>query len=220
VHIVVTGCGRVGAQLAQFLSYEGHDVVVIDKDENSFKRLAGGFNGVTMAGVAFDEGLLVEAGIERADALAAVTNFDNTNLMVAEIATRIFDVPTVVARLYNPEKRHIFTRLGVDFVCGTTLVAELVMGKLLQGDLIVHQERPDVGIRVLEFAVPWLGGKVKAGDLENGHSSRILALERRGRQLRWDAETRLLVGDRVVMAARREGLREVEEILDRIGVQR
>ncbi len=220
MHIIITGCGRVGSQLAQFLSYEGHDVVVIDRDEESFSRLAGGFNGLTMQGIAFDDRLLEEAGIGNTDALAAVTNFDNTNLMVAEIATRIYHVPVAVARVYNPEKRHIFERLGMDYICGTTLVAERIMHKLLQRDLVVLQDRPEVGMRVLEFAIPWLGGKVLAGDFEDGPRARVLALQRGGRQLRWDKDTRLVVGDWVVMAVRNEGWNTLRGKLEEIGIER
>jgi trk system potassium uptake protein TrkA len=219
MHIIVTGCGRVGSQLAQFLSYEGHDVVIIDREEESFSRLGGGFNGVTLTGIAFDEELLVEAGIENADTLAAVTNFDNTNLMVAEIATRIYHVPKVITRLYNPENREVFVKLGVDFISSTTLIAERIVLKLLQRDFIVHQDRYEVGLSVIEFAMPWLGGKVVAGDFEQRRGSRILALERSGQQLRWDGDTQLLVGDRLVIAVKREGQGWLQQMLERIGVR-
>jgi len=220
MHVIITGCGRVGSQLAQYFSYDGHDVVIIDRDQDSFSRLAGGFNGMTMTGTAFDEGLLLEAGIEKADALAAVTNFDNTNLMVCEIATSIYQVPMVATRLYNPEKRYLFNKMGVLFINGTTLVAQSIMHKLLQRDLIVHQDRMDVGIRVVEFAVPWLSGKVTAGELEEGTDVRMLALERGERQLRWDAGTQLLVGDRVVIAMKRGGLKGMQEVLEGMGIER
>lgn len=220
MHVIITGCGRVGSQLAQLLAYEGHDVVIIDRDEESFARLPEGFNGIAMTGIAFDEELLLEAGIQHADALAAVTNYDNTNLMVAEIATGLYHVPRVVARLYNPERRQVFAKLGVNFVCGTTLVAERIMDKLLQRDVVILQERLDVGVKVLEFAVPWQAGKLTAGDLEDGRTSRILALERAGRQLRWDRNTLLLVGDRVVLVVKREGWKELEDILDALGLRR
>jgi trk/ktr system potassium uptake protein len=209
MHIIIAGCGRVGSQLAQFLAYEGHDVVIIDRNEGSFARLGSTFNGVTLTGVAFDEGLLKEAGIEKADALAAVTNFDNTNLMIAEIARRIFHVP-VVARVYNPEKRYIFTRLGVDYICGTALVAQTIMGKLLQRDLIMHQERQDVGIRVVEFTIPPQAGTVCAGNFEDGASARILSLVRAGRQIRWDRDTPLKEGDRLVLVAKRAVWKDIE----------
>jgi trk system potassium uptake protein TrkA len=220
MHIIITGCGRVGSQLAQYLSYEGHDVVIIDRDQESFSRLTGGFNGLALTGAAFDEELLLQAGIEEADALAAVTNFDNTNLMVCEMATRIYKVPMVVTRLYNPEKRFLFIKMGVQFINGTTLVALSIMHKLLQRDLIIHQDRMEVGVRVVEFAVPWLSGQVAAGDLEEETEMRILALERRGRQMHWDAGTRLLVGDRVVMAVKSGAVKGLMEVLEGIGIER
>ncbi|NPV59908.1 MAG: hypothetical protein HPY75_09620 [Actinobacteria bacterium] len=210
MRIIITGCGRVGSQLALFLAYEGHDVVIIDHDDKSFARLGGTFNGVTLTGAAFDEDLLLEAGIETADALAAVTNYDNTNLMVAEIARRVFGVPAVAARLFNPEKRYIFDRLGVRFVNGTALIAESIMARLLQREIAIHQERLDVGIRVVEFAVSPQVGKVAAGDLEDGVSTRILCLTRDGKQLRWDRDTALEAGDRVVVAARPDAWRDMD----------
>lgn len=85
MHIIIAGCGRVGSQLALYLSYEGHDVAIIDKDPASFGRLGSTFNGIVLEGVAFDEEVLLEAGIEKAEAYAAVTNYDNTNLMAAEM---------------------------------------------------------------------------------------------------------------------------------------
>lgn len=210
MNVIIAGCGRVGSQLAQLLAHEGHDVVVIDRDEEAFSRLGGTFNGVTLAGVAFDEKILAEAGIESADALAAVTNLDNTNLMVAEIARRIYGVPAVVARLFNPEKRFIFRRLGVEHVDGTALIAERMMAKLRQREMIVHQERREVGIRVVEFVIPPLAGDVTAGDLEDGVSTRILCLERDGRQLWWDQDMGLEAGDRLVLAARRDAWRDID----------
>ncbi len=209
----------MGAQLAQLLSYEGHDVVVIDRDEESFHRLPAGFNGITMTGVAFDETTLLEAGIKFADAVAAVTNYDNTNLMVAEIATNLYDVPTVIARLYDPAKRRVFEKLGVNYVCGTTLVAEKMMHKLLQRDVVIHQERYDPGVRVLEFKVPWLARKMTVGDLEINEDTRVLALQRSGRQIRWEKDMRLLVGDTVVIAAKRAAWKILEDILGNLGLQ-
>lgn len=219
MRIIITGCGRVGSQLAQLLSYDGHDVVVIDRDEESFHRLPAGFNGITMAGVAFDENTLLEAGIEFADAVAAVTNYDNTNLMVAEIAARLYDVPRVIARLYDPEKRKVFEKLGVSYVCGTTLVAERMMHKLLQGEVLIHQERYDPGVRVMEFKVPWLATKMSVGDIEVNGQARVLALRRSGRQIRWERDMRLLVGDTVVIAAKRGAWKALEDILRNLGLQ-
>ena len=89
MHVIIVGCGRVGSQLAQILSQEGHNVVIIDKKSSAFKRLGTDFNGITIVGVGFDPEILRRAGIERAEALAAVTNGDNSNIMVSEIAKKI-----------------------------------------------------------------------------------------------------------------------------------
>ncbi len=133
MNVVVVGCGRVGSQLATLLSVEGHNVVVIDKEADSFKRLGTTFNGVTVKGLGFDEDVLEEAGIRDCDAFAAVTDLDNTNLMAAEVARKIFEVPHVVARLYNPVRERTYQQLGLDYVCGTTLVAESLLDKIMAG---------------------------------------------------------------------------------------
>ncbi len=133
MNVIVVGCGRVGSQLATLLSVEGHNVVVVDRDAEAFKRLGTAFNGVTIKGLGFDEEVLEEAGTRAADAFAAVTNLDNTNLMAAEVARKLFEVPHVVARLYNPVRERTYQQLGLDYVCGTTLVAETLLEKLRSG---------------------------------------------------------------------------------------
>lgn len=133
MNIIVVGCGRVGSQLSTMLSEQGHNVTVIDKSEVAFSRLGGTFNGVTIKGLGFDEETLELAGIEDCDFFCAVTNLDNTNLMASQVAERIFGVERVVARLYNPERTDTYERLGMDFVCGTTLVAETLIEKISAG---------------------------------------------------------------------------------------
>ncbi len=214
MYVIVAGCGRVGSQLAQFLSYERHDVVVIDKDAKSFKRLGGTFNGITLEGVAFDEELLLRAGIERADAFAAVTNFDNTNLMAAELASSIYKVPIVVTRLYNSDKELTFRRLGIDYVCGTTLVADRIKARLLSRDLLIHHERLDVGVHVVELNVPAYSEGKRAGDLHDDVKVRLVTLFRSGKEMEWDNQTTLKVGDLLVLAVRQEGWLVVDEFLN------
>jgi trk system potassium uptake protein TrkA len=215
MHVIIAGCGRVGAQLAQYLALEGHNVVVIDRNPASFSRLGVTFNGVTLTGIAFDEKLLEEAGISRADAFAAVTNFDNTNLMAAEIVSRIYKVPKVIARLYNPDKRHTFNELGIDYVCGTALVAEHVKEKLLGGYLILLHERADVGIQIVEFAVNEKAEGKAAGGLSGGEAAKLLAIVRDRKGLQWTDDTPLLAGDRVVMALKRQGWAALMGLVDR-----
>ncbi|MBI4743897.1 MAG: TrkA family potassium uptake protein [Actinobacteria bacterium] len=160
MYVIVVGCGRVGSQVGTILSTEGHDVVVVDILESSFRRLGSVFNGVAMVGNGFDEEVLREAGAERADAFTAVTNLDNTNIMSAQIAKRIFKIPRVVARLYNPERELTYKRLGLDVICGTTLVANRIKNKILQEHFMSHLSLGSNGeIEIIEF---------KAGEFMDG----------------------------------------------------
>ena len=132
MYVIIVGCGRVGSELAKLLSGEGHDIVVIDKDPVSFGRLGGTFNGLTLVGNGFDISLLKQAGIEKADALCALTNGDNTNLVSAQVAKRIFKVPKVIARVYDPQRAHIYAALGLDVISGTILFAAMLRDKIIE----------------------------------------------------------------------------------------
>lgn len=212
MYVIVAGCGRVGSRLAERLSFEGHDVVVIDRDPDSFRRLGGTFNGITMEGVAFDEELLREAGIERADAFVTVTNYDNTNLMAAEIASKVFRVPQVLARMYNPDKRETFRRLGVDFVCGTTMVAEKIRDRLLQGTIRYLLEDPGRDIWLVELEAGPMAGRAADG-LVREEEGRALVVYRKGK-LMDPGQTELEPEDAVVFAARRKGLGVLQELCE------
>lgn len=214
MYFVVAGCGRVGSRLAEYLSFERHDVVVIDKDASSFRRLGGTFNGITLEGTAFDEEVLKEAGIAQADAFVTVTNDDNTNLMAAEIAKNVFNAPVVLSRLYNPEKELTYFKLDIDYVCGTTLITERIRERLFQGeDSVVQQDRVDLGIKIIEFG---LGDEVDgkpAGSLNHGASSKLLLLMRDNKKLHFDEGTPLEAGDQAVMLLRKEGWKTVTDCL-------
>lgn len=132
MYVIIVGCGRVGSELAKLLSSEGHNVVVIDKERDSFDRLGGTFNGLTMVGNGFDLALLKQVGIEKADAFCAVTNGDNTNLISAQVAKKIFNVPKVLARVYDPQRAHIYAALGLDIISGTILFAAMLRDKIIE----------------------------------------------------------------------------------------
>jgi trk system potassium uptake protein len=121
--IVILGCGRVGARLAQLMEEDGHKVSIIDADPNSFSRLYEGFNGQTTLGTGIDVDVLKAAGIGDADAFAAVTNFDNTNIMACEVAKEIFGINKVLARIYDPGRESLYHQLGLETVCPTTLIS-------------------------------------------------------------------------------------------------
>jgi trk system potassium uptake protein TrkA len=132
MHIIIIGCGRVGSQLAQIISQEGHNVVIVDKNPNAFKRLGPDFNGISINGIGFDPEILKRAGIERADAVAAVTNGDNSNIMASQIAKRIYNVPRVITRIYDPLRADIYKKFGLNTISTTTIVAQIFRSALLK----------------------------------------------------------------------------------------
>lgn len=130
MHIVILGCGRVGSTLARMLDAEGHDVTIVDQNADQFRRLGPGFRGTALIGNGIDEDTLRRAGIEQADAFAATTNGDNTNIMTAQMAKHLFHVPTVIARLYDPIREETYRVLGLETFCPTTLGASVLKEKL------------------------------------------------------------------------------------------
>ena len=131
MHIIVIGCGKVGSKFAQVMAEEGHDVVIVDSDRRAFEMLDGSFNGITVSGVPIDQDVLKQAGIETADALAAVTPDDNINIMTCQVAKEIFKVSKVIARIYNPSREHVFHEFGLDTICPTNLTVDVIRSKIL-----------------------------------------------------------------------------------------
>lgn len=178
-NIIVVGCGRVGSRLALMLSNYENNVCVIDRDPRAFASLGRDFNGATFAGVGYDEDVLMKAGIDECDFLAAVTQSDNVNLMVVEIARRLYDVPHAVARLYNTGHERAYLQLGIDYVCGTALVAEEIFSKISSelGDHITTLG----DCEVVQFALDLSQTRsdyIKVSDLESRHKIRVCAFER------------------------------------------
>jgi len=132
MYVIIVGCGRVGSELAKLLSSEGHNVVVIDRSQTSFERLGRTFNGLTLVGNGFDLELLKTAGITQAGAFCAVTNGDNTNLVAAQVAKKIFNVPKVIARVYDPKRANVYKALGLDVISGTILFASMLRDKIVE----------------------------------------------------------------------------------------
>jgi trk system potassium uptake protein TrkA len=112
VHVVIMGCGRVGSTLARSLEDRNHTVSVIDSEPDAFRRLGPGFNGDKIAGMGFDQEVLEKAGIRRADAFAAVSTGDNSNIIAARVARETFGIQQVVARIYDPGRAEVYQRLG------------------------------------------------------------------------------------------------------------
>ena len=151
MYVIIVGCGRVGSELAKLLSSEGHNVVVIDRSPKSFDRLGRAFNGVTLVGNGFDVELLKQAGIAQADAFCSVTNGDNSNIVAAQAAKKIFKVPKVIARVYDPSRADIYKSLGLDILSGTILFASMLRDKIIESRFSSYLiESKDVGVLEIE----------------------------------------------------------------------
>ena len=162
MYVIIVGCGRVGAELAKLLSGEGHDVVIIDKSRDSFNRLGDTFNGLTMVGNGFDLALLKQSGIEKADAFCAVTNGDNTNLISAQVAKKIFRVPKVLARVYDPQRAHIYAALGLDIISGTMLFSAMLRDKIIESRFSSYLiESKDLGVIEIEVRNSLVGKTIQ-----------------------------------------------------------
>jgi trk system potassium uptake protein len=162
MYVIIIGCSRVGSELAKLLSQEGHDVVVIDKNQASLDRLGNSFNGVSLVGNGFDINLLKQAGIEKADAFCVVTNGDNTNLIAAQVAKKIFKVPKVIARVYDPQRAHIYKVLGLDILSGTVLFASMIRDKIVESRFTSYLiESKDLGVIEIEAQKDLVGKTVE-----------------------------------------------------------
>jgi trk system potassium uptake protein TrkA len=134
MNVVIMGCGRVGARIAILLDHGGHRVAMVDVDSRAFRRLPPDFKGDTVIGTGIDEDVLRMAGIEEADAFVAMTNGDNRNIMAAQVARHVFNVPEVICRIYDPVREDAYRRLGLTTVCPTTSIAALVLDHVLAAD--------------------------------------------------------------------------------------
>ena len=162
MYVIIVGCGRVGAELAKLLSGEGHDVVIIDKAQESLKRLGDTFNGLTMVGNGFDLALLKQVGVEKADAFCAVTDGDNTNLISAQVAKKIFNVRKVIARVYDPQRAHIYTALGLDIISGTMLFSAMLRDKIIESRFSSYLiESKDLGVIEIEIKNDLVGKTIQ-----------------------------------------------------------
>ncbi|NOQ43970.1 MAG: TrkA family potassium uptake protein [Dehalococcoidia bacterium] len=131
MNIVIMGCGRVGAQLAGMLDEDGHKVIVMDSDTYSFRRLPASFKGTPLVGDGTDEDYLKKAGIEEADAFIAVTQGDNRNVMAAQIAKHVYNVPKVICRIYDPLREEMYQTLGLETISPTMVGAKLLRDKVV-----------------------------------------------------------------------------------------
>lgn len=137
LYVIIVGCGRLGSLLANQLSGEGHDVVVIDRDDQSFDKLSVEFSGYKIVGDAAEQAVLKRAEISKADYLFAVTTEDNINLMVAQIANRLFEVPHVLARIMDTGRETVYREFGIKTISPTHLTADAFLAAVRE----THKEQ-------------------------------------------------------------------------------
>ena len=211
MNIMIVGCGRVGSQLAVLLSQEGHNVTIIDKNADSFKRLGGTFNGVTAVGNAFDEKLLRELKIEKQDAFVSVTSGDNTNLMASQIARKMFKVPRVIARVYDPQRADIYKKFDLDIISGTILVAAMIRDKIIENRFTGYLiETGELGVIEI-IAGRGLEGK-RVSDLNIPNEFSVVVIERNKRVIITETLTKIELGDKIMGLVRTTSLKKVKQI--------
>jgi len=213
MRVIIVGCGRVGANLANALSAERHTVVVIDRNPLSFGRLSREFNGQMLTGVGFDREILQKADIEGADALAATTDSDNVNIVVAVAAKETFKVPSVVARIYDPEAAEIYRREGIPTVTPTLLAANTMKAMIAHPQLVILSALGSGEVKFLEAEVtkPLVGRAVQ--DLTIPGESLVHALVRRGQAMLPRADTRLEAGDILHISVATRAIANLEKLL-------
>ncbi len=213
VHFVIMGCGRVGATLARSLSDRGQDVAVIDVEPSAFRRLGSSFEGRTVTGMGFDRGVLLAAGIREADAFAAVSSGDNSNILAARVARETFGVEHVAARIYDPRRAAVYQRLGIPTVATVRWTADQIIRRLVPQEAMSEFTDPSGKVVLAEVPVTssWVGKRLT--DLEHLAETRVGYLTRLGDGLVPRSDTVLQDGDLVHVLAEATDLTRIERVL-------
>jgi trk system potassium uptake protein TrkA len=212
VHIVIMGCGRVGSTLANRLESKGHQVAIIDQDGDAFRRLSSGFSGITVAGVGFDREVLIQAGIEKADAFAAVSSGDNSNIISARLARETFGVKRVVARIYDQRRAEVYERLGIPTVATVRWTADRIVRHLVPEGAAELWRDPTSTVAIIEVPVhpAWVGHPLKL--LEDATGTRAAYVMRFGIGTLPTASTVIQDGDQVFMLVTDEIAKSVSAV--------
>jgi trk system potassium uptake protein len=210
---IIIGCGRMGEGLARTLSLRGHTITVVDKKRDAMEQLEQSLQGRTIVGTGFDRGVLVQAGIERADGLAAVTNSDEANVVIARLARLVFQVPRVVARLYDPRKADVYQRLGVQIVAPISWAIHRLADLLSYSELDAILSLGSGEVEIVELEIPPLLVGHKVGAIAVPGEVRVIALSRRGKAFLPSSETLLQKGDSAHIAVLTSSVERLRAIL-------
>ena len=199
MHIVIMGCGRLGSTLAHKLDARGHSVAVIDQNSDAFRRLGAEFSGITVTGIGFDRDVLRAAGIERADAFAAVSSGDNSNIISARLAHETYGVTRVVARIYDARRAQVYERLGIPTVATIRWAADRMVRHLVPEGTVEVFRDPTSSVSIVETPLhnDWIGQSLRL--LEEATGTRVAYLMRFGIGSLAGPSTVLQDGDQVFM---------------------
>ena len=209
------GCGRVGSTVAVSLEAAGHSVAIVDRDAGAFRRLPPDFHGRQVVGVGFDRDTLVEAGIEQAAAFAAVSSGDNSNIISARVARETFGVDNVVARIYDPKRAEVYTRLGIPTVATVRWTADEMLRRLLPDGAHSLWSDPSGRILLTEITYEngWVGLSIRK--IEELVGVRVAFLTRFGDAMLVTTTTVLQDGDLLHVLAERGDVARVEQVMAR-----
>jgi trk system potassium uptake protein TrkA len=213
MNIVVVGCGRVGAELARSLSANGHEVSVVDVKPSAFDRLGASFRGRTVLGICFDRDVLIRANIRTADAFAAVTSSDNANALAARIARDRFGVPRVVARIYDPQRRALYEKLGLQTISSSS------WGAMQIERLLTAQEFESIfslcagDVQIVQVMVEESLNGRPVSLLAQPDESTVLAVTRTSLTFIPKPDTQMLIGDLVMLAVKTEAMKHLKSIV-------
>jgi trk system potassium uptake protein len=201
VYVVIMGCGRVGSSLAAGLERLGHEVAVIDKDAQAFRRLPPDFKGRQVVGIGFHREVLTEAGLERAQAFAAVSSGDNSNIISARVARETYGIDRVVARIYDAKRAAVYERLGIPTVATVPWSTDRLMRMLLPDGVASAWREPAGTVAILPLPVheDWVGRPIR--ELEVATGSRVAFIVRFGTGVLPTPETAVQAEDTVYVAA-------------------
>lgn len=205
--VVVVGCGRLGAELANRLYQRHHEVTVVDKMGASFENLPSGFEGRMVEGDALNEDVLYRAGLEKASAVALVTNCDALNLVVGHTAREIYHIQTVVARNYDPDLRGLFEDFGIQVISSTSWGAQRVEEMLYHSEIRTVFSAGNGEIEVYEFAVPReIDGRCLSELMQDIEGAMIVSVTRAGKASHPEQDFRLESGDVLLLSASFDGI--------------
>ena len=184
--------------------------MIMDKNPNSFDRLGQTFNGLSLVGNGFDLNLLKQAGIEKADVFCAVTNGDNTNLVSAQVAKKIFKVSKVIARVYDPQRAHIYAALGLDIISGTMLFAAMLRDKIIESRFSSYLiETKELGVLEIEAKNSLVGKTIQ--DINLPGEFLVVAIRRLDGVIIPDPNTVLKAKDMLMAAVKVASLKKIKE---------